>query len=89
MSALSEFETAMANLVAERTTGDDERWPITSYVCYVVTIDPETMRFEEPVWLLPDGQSEFLTRGIIVTAHNDLNNVQASTYAEWTDDDDD
>lgn len=70
--ALARYEQAMADLIAERTTGDGDRWPITAYVCIAITVDPETMSLEEPEWIIADSQRNYITRGIIEQARDEL-----------------
>lgn len=91
MSALERYEQAMADLIAERTTGEGDRWPVVGYVTYVLTTDPETMTMDEPEVITPEGQRPVMTRGLLEEALDLLKQEQAAAiaYATWDDDDDD
>lgn len=88
MSALSEFEQALADLIEERT---GEAWPVTAYILYAMTTDPETMDLEEPFWVVPKGQRQYTTSGLLEQARDELKaDVMGSfSYVETEDDDDD
>lgn len=90
MSALNDYEDALRALISERTTGDDTPWPIVGYFTYVVTTDPETMNLEEPEWVIPDGQMNFVTRGLIEQARTEFAESTAPVFSSmvWDDDDD-
>lgn len=92
MSALSNYEDALQALIKERTTGDDDPWPVVAYITYVITTDPETMTLEEPEWVTPAGQLNVLTRGLLEQARTEFAEATAplTSYADiWEDDDDD
>lgn len=85
---MSNFEQALQNLIAEHT---GEAWPVTAFVLYAMTTDPETMTLEEPFRCAPEGQRTYITRALIEQARDELTADIASTFAyiEMGDDDDD
>ena len=89
MSAQTDFEDRMADLLAARTTGDGDRWPIVGYVVYIASVDPETMRAESGDFITPEGQSAFMTRGLIEAARDELtaDTLASVSYGEWDEDD--
>lgn len=93
MSALERYEQAMADLIAEQTTGDNDRWPITAYVTIAMTVDPETMSQEEPEFIVAENQRDYITRGIIEQARDILIADGAAAFSYYNtydsgDDDD-
>lgn len=88
MSAQSDFEDAVANLIAEES---GETWPVLSFVLYAITTDPETMTLEEPFWHTPQGQRVYVTRGLLEQARDELTAdvVGSFSYVETEEDDDD
>lgn len=85
---MSAIEDVLAELIAEKT---GEVWPVTGYVLYAMTTDPETMSLEEPFWHVPERQREYVTRGLLEQARDELVADVTGTfsYVEVEDDDDD
>lgn len=88
MTALSDFENAVAALIEERT---GEAWPMLAFVFYAITTDPDTGLMEEPFWFTADGQRDFITRGLLEQARDELTAdvVGSFSYVETEEDDDD
>lgn len=82
------FEQALQNLIEEHT---GEAWPVTAFVLYVMTTDPETMTLEEPFRCVPAGQRTYITRGLLEQAKDELTADIAAgfAYVDMDDDDDD
>jgi hypothetical protein len=67
-----------------------ESWPTIAYVVYARVTDPESMTVDQPVWIIPDGQRSFVTRGLLEEAlsEHESDNLPVFTFAEVDDDDD-
>lgn len=65
-----------------------EKWPLVAYVAYVRVTDPETMTMDESVWVTPDGQREFVTRGLLdaAKAEHEVVNQPVFTFSDIDDD---
>lgn len=92
--ALERYEQALADLIAEWTTGDETRWPVVGWVTYALTTDPESMTMDEPELITPTGQRPTFTRGLLQEALDQLKAETAPVTAmvSWEpaeDDDDD
>lgn len=85
---MTAFEDALQDLIAEQT---GEGWPVTGFVLYAMTTDPETMEMEEPFWFVPAGQRSYVTRGLVEQARDELTADVAGSfsYVEADDDDED
>jgi hypothetical protein len=68
-----------------------EAWPTIAYVVYARVTDPESMTVDQPVWIIPDGQRSFVTRGLLEEAlsEHESDNLPVFTFAEVDDDGDD
>jgi len=68
-----------------------ESWPIVAFVVYARVTDPEAMTADEQVWIVPDGQRSFVTRGLLEEARSEFesDNLPIFAYADVDDDDDD
>lgn len=88
MTAHSDLEAALAAYVEDML---GEAWPTVAYVVYARITDPEDMTADEPVWVIPDGQRSFVTRGLLEEAlsEHETDNLPVFSYAEIDDDDDD
>lgn len=88
MSDLNELEQAIEKLIYERT---GETWIPVNWVLYIDMTDPETMRLEEPFWVIPDGQRTVTTRGLINNAavELDADTVGSFNYVAMDEDDED
>jgi len=89
MSRRDEFEEALADLLAEETTGDGDRWPVTAWVVFAMTTDPETMRYDELEILTAQNQREFMTRGLVEQGRDYIKADTAAMVPYYTEDDDD
>lgn len=89
MSRREEFEEALADLLAEETTGDGDRWPVISYVVIAMTTDPETMRFDELEIITAQNQRDFMTRGLVEQGLDYLKADSAAMVSYYTAEDDD
>lgn len=87
MSDLNELEQAIEKLIYERT---GESWIPVAFVLVCDITDPESMRLEEPFWIIPEGQRSSTTRGLIHNAGVELNadTVGSFNYVAMDDDDD-
>lgn len=85
---MAEMDKAIAAAV-EETLG--EPWPVIAYVVYARVTDPESMTVDQPVWIIPDGQRSFVTRGLLEEALSELesDSLPVFTFAEFDDDGDD
>ena len=85
---MSNFEQALQNLIEEHT---GEAWPVTAFVLYAMTTDPETMTLEEPFSYTPEGQRTYVTRGLLEQAKDELTaDINAGfAYVDMEDDEDD
>jgi hypothetical protein len=88
MSARDDLERKIGDYV-EETYG--ESWPTVAYVVYARVTDPESMTVDQPVWIIPDGQRSFVTRGLLEEAlsEHESDNLPVFTFAEVDDDGDD
>jgi hypothetical protein len=89
MSRREEFDDALADLLAEQTTGDDERWPVVAYVLIAVTTDPETMTLEELEIITAENQRDFITRGLIEQGRDYIKADTTAMVSYYTTDEDD
>lgn len=85
---MAEMDKAIAAAV-EETLG--ETWPVIAYVVYARVTDPESMTVDQPVWIIPEGQRSFVTRGLLEEALSELesDSLPVFTFAEFEDDGDD
>lgn len=67
-----------------------EPWPTIAYVVYARVTDPESMTVDQPVWIIPEGQRSFVTRGLLEEAlsEHESDNLPVFTFAVSDDDDD-
>ena len=86
MSLLSDYEDALRALLAET---DDDGDPIVAYVTYVITTDAETGEQEYPNFIVPAGQREFVTRGLLEHARDEVTTGSLPTITFVTADEDD
>lgn len=86
MTAKDDLEAALQGYV-EETFG--ESWPTVAYVVYARVTDPEDMTADEQVWIIPDGQRSFVTRGLLEEARSEFesDNLPVFTFADVDDDD--
>lgn len=68
-----------------------EPWPVVSYVVYARVTDPETMTADEPVWIIPDGQRSYVTRGLLEEARSEheSDSLPAFVFSDADEDEDD
>lgn len=89
MSARTKFERALAGVIAKQT---GEAWPVTAYVLYAMTSDPETMEMEEPFRFVSEGQRDYITRGLVEQLRDELSadvvNSLAYVDMDFEDDED-
>ena len=86
--ALEQFEDDLQRFLDERS---GEHWPLTGYVIYALTTDPETMALDEPEWVIPAGQRASMSKMLLTEA---LDTLKAETapvvsYVSWEAEDDD
>lgn len=88
MSELSALERRIRKVVKARF---GERWPLVAYVVYARVTDPETMEYDQPVWMVPDGQRSFVTRGLLEEAlsEHEQDSLPAVAFVDVFDEDDD
>lgn len=82
------IEAAIAEYVKE-TFG--EEWPLVAYVVYARVTDPETMESDSSLWIVPNGQRSFVTRGLLEEARSEyesdhLPTVSFADFDDWDDD---
>ncbi|TFC59426.1 MULTISPECIES: hypothetical protein [unclassified Cryobacterium] len=89
MSLLSDYEDALRALLAET---DDDGDPIVAYVTYAVTTDAETGEQEYSNVIVPAGQREYVTRGLLAEATDAVTTGTMPTItfasADYDEDDD-
>lgn len=86
--SLDKFEKQLRRQVKEQF---GERWPLVAYVVYARVTDPESMSMDESVWVVPEGQREFVTRGLLGAAKAEHEAVNQPVFAlsdleDWDDD---
>jgi hypothetical protein len=67
-----------------------ESWPVTAFVVYARVTDPETMTADEPVWIVPDGQRSYITRGLLEEARSSAEEdaLPVFVFSDFDDEDD-
>jgi hypothetical protein len=83
MSLLSKYEDALRALIA-----DEDGDPLLAYVTYAVTTDAETGDHEIPYLITPPGQREFVTRGLLVLAGEEMVTGPTISFVYAGDDED-
>lgn len=88
MSALRTFEEALQAFLDDR---NGEHWPLTHFVVYALTTDPETMTLDEPEWIMPTGQRDSMSKMLLTEALDTLKaeTAPAVSYVSWEAEDDD
>lgn len=68
-----------------------EAWPTVAYFAYVRVTDPETMESDTSLWIVPEGQRSFVTRGLLEEARSEYeaDHLPVVSFADIDDWDDD
>lgn len=84
---MSDIDKAIAAHVEEIF---GESWPTVAYVVYARVTDPEDMTADEQVWIIPDGQRSFVTRGLLEEARSEFesDHLPVFTFVDIDEDDD-